>query len=212
MLKLNFIKNEQSGFTIVELLLVIVVIGILSGLILNTAQTAQKEANNAVQVRVASQYKTALKAYLTENGQYPNAGGSSYTCLGDKYTDNDSSGLEDCAWSNSARADISPTLNSSLKTYMGQELPTPNLKKIEAFPGLTFQGLGYWNTSGITVDGRTPGAMIEYWLEGPNRNCRSDTLLDENYPTFATITSGISSGQWSGNTRCLVALPFASDL
>jgi len=75
---INATKQQISrGFTIVELLIVIVVIGILAAITIvafNGVQTKARDAERATEVRAL---QTAFEMYKTENGFYPiHAGGS----------------------------------------------------------------------------------------------------------------------------------------
>lgn len=65
----------QSGFTIVELLIVIVVIGILAGLVLNTYSGIQAKARDT-QIRAAADTITkALVIWNADTGQNPGTSG-----------------------------------------------------------------------------------------------------------------------------------------
>lgn len=68
MLKTN---TNQKGFTIVELLIVIVVIGILAMLVLNTFNGIQQKARNTERQTDATSVAKQLEAYFAENGGYP---------------------------------------------------------------------------------------------------------------------------------------------
>jgi general secretion pathway protein G len=63
--------NHQSGFTIIELLIVIVVIGILAALILTAYGNIQGKAQASVTKNIVQQYSKALLAYKVDNGHYP---------------------------------------------------------------------------------------------------------------------------------------------
>jgi prepilin-type N-terminal cleavage/methylation domain-containing protein len=67
---LNKVKN-QSGFTIVELLIVIVVIGILAALVLNTFQGVQARARDTERKTDINSISTQLEAYYADYGYYP---------------------------------------------------------------------------------------------------------------------------------------------
>ena len=64
-------KKEQKGFTIVELLIVIVVIGILAALVLNTFSGVQKRARDTDRQNDMTQLATQLEVYYNDNGKYP---------------------------------------------------------------------------------------------------------------------------------------------
>jgi prepilin-type N-terminal cleavage/methylation domain-containing protein len=65
--------KDHSGFTIVELLIVIVVIGILAALVLNTFSSAQARARDADRINDVNTIKKALETYYTLNSSYPNS-------------------------------------------------------------------------------------------------------------------------------------------
>jgi len=67
MLKLK----SQKGFTIVELLIVIVVIGILAALVLNTFAGVQKRARDTERQTDTTALATQLEVYYNDKGGYP---------------------------------------------------------------------------------------------------------------------------------------------
>jgi prepilin-type N-terminal cleavage/methylation domain-containing protein len=110
---------KQNGFTIVELLIVIVVIAILATISLVVYNGVQKRAKNSqIQAAVVS-YAKSLKLYAVDNGALPNIAqsGGSYACLG-----NYSDGI--CA---NASINVNPTFDNLLVPYRGNsnhpELP-----------------------------------------------------------------------------------------
>lgn len=66
-------KISQKGFTIVELLIVIVVIGILAALVLNTFSGVQKRARDTERQTDVNAMATQLEAYYNTAGGYPQA-------------------------------------------------------------------------------------------------------------------------------------------
>jgi prepilin-type N-terminal cleavage/methylation domain-containing protein len=63
-------KNQQ-GFTIVELLIVIVVIGILAALVITTYSGIQSKGRNSKRVTDIQNIQTNLEAYFQTAGNYP---------------------------------------------------------------------------------------------------------------------------------------------
>lgn len=63
--------KQKTGFTIVELLIVIVVIGILAALVISTFSGAQQRAREARLQSAIKNAETQLKRYHAENGFYP---------------------------------------------------------------------------------------------------------------------------------------------
>jgi prepilin-type N-terminal cleavage/methylation domain-containing protein len=66
------LKKRNQGFTIVELLIVIVVIGILALLVITTYSGIQAKARNAKRQSDLSSLQTQLEAFFSQNGYYPN--------------------------------------------------------------------------------------------------------------------------------------------
>ena len=64
--------NRTEGFTIVELLIVIVVIGILAALVLNTFTSAQANARTAKTEAELKLVDTAIQALAVDTGKWPN--------------------------------------------------------------------------------------------------------------------------------------------
>src|SRR5688572_1093033 len=63
--------KRQQGFTIVELLIVIVVIGILAALVVTTFSGIQRKARNAERQSDIKAIHTQLEAYYNEANSYP---------------------------------------------------------------------------------------------------------------------------------------------
>jgi type IV pilus assembly protein PilA len=69
MLKLQ--KKLQAGFTIIELLIVIAIIGILATLVLTNFQGAQAKGRDTVRKNDINSIYSKLEEYYNENGGYP---------------------------------------------------------------------------------------------------------------------------------------------
>lgn len=64
-------KINREGFTIIELLIVIVVIGILAALVLNTFQGIQSRARDTERQTDINSVHGQLEVYHTDNSEYP---------------------------------------------------------------------------------------------------------------------------------------------
>ena len=64
------LKKRSEGFTIVELLIVIVVIGILAALVLNTFQGVQARARDTERKTDINAIHTQLEVFYNDNGYY----------------------------------------------------------------------------------------------------------------------------------------------
>jgi type IV pilus assembly protein PilA len=65
------LKKRDQGFTIVELLIVIVVIGILALLVITTYSGIQAKARNSKRQTDVQSIQTQVEAFFSENGYYP---------------------------------------------------------------------------------------------------------------------------------------------
>lgn len=69
--KNQLVRSRRQGFTLVELLLVLVILATLAAIVLPRFTGKTKQAQiTAVQTQIAS-FKTALDAYEVDNGGYP---------------------------------------------------------------------------------------------------------------------------------------------
>lgn len=69
------LKQRQSGFTIVELLIVIVIIGILATLVIVTFSGVQQKARDSERKTDINALAGQLEAAYANNGYYPGLGG-----------------------------------------------------------------------------------------------------------------------------------------
>jgi len=126
------LKKSNKGFTIVELLIVIVVIGILALLVITTYSGIQQKARNSKRQTDLQSLQTQLEAFFSQNGYYPNL------------TDmNSSSWLDTNMKSLDQNALIDPSNATQSKTLVG----TPTVKSYS---------YAATDSSGNTCDGASP--------------------------------------------------------
>jgi len=82
-------KNQQSGFTIIELIVVIAIIAVLSGIVLLNINQYQTKARDARRISDLDNIRKALEMYRAANGYYPPSG-CGYDCNGYFYSANSS--------------------------------------------------------------------------------------------------------------------------
>ena len=64
-------KQRQSGFTLIEILIVMVIIGILATLSIGSFQSSQQKARDAERKSDLQQIANSLEAYYSDHRQYP---------------------------------------------------------------------------------------------------------------------------------------------
>lgn len=66
-------NKKRHGFTIVELLIVIVVIGILAAISIVAYTDVQKRSRDSVRMQDVASIRKALEVYRADHGRYPNS-------------------------------------------------------------------------------------------------------------------------------------------
>lgn len=65
-----------AGFTLIEILIVVAIIGVLTALLIPNFLNIRMRARDAQLKSKMGQFKTALRAYYNDNRQYPDTGGT----------------------------------------------------------------------------------------------------------------------------------------
>jgi general secretion pathway protein G len=69
-----FSKTNKKGFTLVEMLIVIVIIGVLAAALIPRLTSARGRANDVARKASLQQIATALVGYQIDNGDFPATG------------------------------------------------------------------------------------------------------------------------------------------
>ena len=114
-------KNKQRGFTIVELLIVIVVIAILAAITVVAFNGIQNRSKNAKTVSAVTAWSKAIKLYNADTGSWPTV----HSCLGSSttYIGNNSQCWNSTTWV------VSATFTNQLAPYMNS-FPEPDTTDI----------------------------------------------------------------------------------
>ena len=193
--------KKQTGFTIVELLIVIVVIGILAAIVISAYGGVQQRAQNLQTQTVVKDYYKAFVAYAIDHGSYPNE--TSTYCLGEGYT---------CTGIGSP----STAANDLIRPYMSNAnpLPMPYPKPITYY-GLR-AGAVYSYIATATLDGVTYPWGMNFILQG-DVSCGISGVAGnpsgQNWPNFSRTPNATGATERAfGNVYCRVILPDPSTL
>lgn len=147
-------RKSSSGFTIVELLIVIVVIAILATISIVAYSGMQQRARNTQTITAVVGYVKALNLYKADNGQHPPVS----SCLGNNY---DATGCD-----SSGYVVNGGNLNTTyLANYFGSSVPMPAPNRGEYLTGRQIGGAFYvWNN--VSYGGPNNGGIGLYHQGG----------------------------------------------
>ena len=196
------IPRTRTGFTIVELLVVIVVIAILAAITVTAYNGIQSRAKHAKTNSVASTYVKLLGSYYASNGKYPI---DSYACLGEGNPDINADGSAgDCFYANSVKKE-NALMTTGLKTVTNSVLPRTD--EIGVNGGVKFHGIVFVATNGITYNGSPWRYWITYNMEGSDATCDVRPLADATSSAFVTAPATRKySGLIDNGVECWIPL------
>lgn len=117
---------KQKGFTIVELLIVIVVIAILAAISIVAYSGIQTRANNTQTTDAVKQFIKAYALYAIDNGDYPQLAG----CLGEGYPGDRCLAQGGSGFCFGTGGATDPAINAALKPYMNNKVPSVSQQQI----------------------------------------------------------------------------------
>lgn len=168
--------GKYSGFTIIELLVVIVIIGILASITLVSYVGAQEKARNVQIVSAVNQWETILRSYEAVTGSFP-TGNFEYVCLGDGFAAEDPFLVNQCMKAPLWSVSVDENLINNLKQAGQSSIPNSVL------PNLTFTNMNgdieYYR--GLLYLSRNGGFGITYALKGGGSGCSiGDSYFEGN--------------------------------
>lgn len=133
-------RKSTSGFTIVELLIVIVVIGVLAAIVVVAYNGITTSSKNTKTVSAVSSWVKALQLYKAQNGDYP----TQNSCLG-KTTTYTGNGL---CWDGTSW-DIDANFLAALAPFIGSQ-PEPDITPVSTV-NTQRRGAFHYNDTGLGV-------------------------------------------------------------
>lgn len=183
--------RKQTGFTIVELLIVIVVIGILAAITIISYNGIQARAYNTSVIAGARQTISLINQYVAVNGAYPSLGGELCATL-----------------DNSCKSNTNGVVNADNTSFMtnlktvGTPLPSAPAGDVSGRFGILYYN---FTNSGYTYNGAVQSIYVYYVLKGSNTNCGLPNIAQDARLTVQNkpSTTGYSWSN-SGVTGCYI--------
>lgn len=178
-------RKATSGFTIVELLIVIVVIAILASISVVAYNGIQQRANNTRSTAAAKQLIGLIKAYTATYGTFPDT--SAAVC-----------GTIDNACTNNSNT-VNTANNSTLINELRKVGNPPDSSPIAADGAY---GIQYIYNASTTFNSQPAPLRIEYYLQGNAQKCGLENITTT---TTGGVTANSGYSQTTGNkTTCWV--------
>jgi prepilin-type N-terminal cleavage/methylation domain-containing protein len=182
--------KQQSGFTIVELLIVIVVIAILAAISIVAYNGIQERANSNAIVSRAQAYIKGLKIWQADTGLPTSSciAPSSYSSCDIGY------------WGSPIPNILA--FNTQLATYSGVQSPQLGKYTVVNGAGTTDSPAGLM---GYHDNWYNTGRAVLMYTLGPNSDCILSPLVDSNHTSLAPVGQKYTI-RTSTFTRCEVAI------
>lgn len=190
-------KQKQQGFTIVELLIVIVVIAILAAVTVVAYNGIQAKAKATSVESQVDQYRKALIQYATINREYPRATGS--FCLGE------TSNYPDGCYAGTTTDDATETKLHSVMSA----LPKVDVSCRVMGAEICRRNMPFIYQSNALVNGSSHAYFIMYFLENA-QNCKLSGTLGGTWENYSTTLNGsgyFEQDSTSKVTMCVLQMP-----
>ena len=167
-------RKSISGFTIVELLIVVVVIGILASIVTVAYTGITTQAKNLKTIAAVDSWAKAIQLYRIENGSFP----TQQSCLGSTTTYPDNGYCWDGTyWS------VQPTFLSQMAPYINNNYPEPDTTSVNSgapnrrgafyyIPSSTVHLIRAFFLGTNTCPSSSAGALYSTSLQGSNVYCQ----------------------------------------
>jgi prepilin-type N-terminal cleavage/methylation domain-containing protein len=175
-------QKKSQGFTIVELLIVVVVIAILAAITIVSYNGVTERARNLKTIAAARNYSDALQLYYSDNGTYPAISGNPTTdmCLGKIYTVDPTFGPDCITLTPNA---VKASLGNELVPYSSNNQPEPD--------GTTY------STTGASVRGVRLSFLVDQKVDGVSRQWWLTYVLSGKPAKNACPVGPVAYGDWN---------------
>ena len=149
----------KKGFTIVELIIAIVVVGILAAISLMAYNGIQERAEDTRILTVINSFKKSMTIYKTLHGKFPKPA-SSHTCIGEISDYPAISGTEEgrCGW-----GVVDEGFNEALRSVSSSRVPDGSFAKHKV-QGSSHRGMNVY----VYPDGQKVDVI---YIETPEKEC-----------------------------------------
>ncbi len=193
----DFVSKRHRGFTIVELLIVIVVIAILAALSVVAYTNIQTRAKNTTKASAVQQAVKLIQLYKTGEGTYPRS----------------TAGGEFCLTTDNVCTNYAGVTNGAANTALMNELKefgTPSAQSGDTVVSGGRYGIVYNYLASRTLSSQPNPALVMFFLDGTNQMCAGliggmVSVTDDGTGNF--VPGNRSSGDTGGKTRCYVMFP-----
>jgi prepilin-type N-terminal cleavage/methylation domain-containing protein len=169
--------SSRRGFTIVELLIVIVVIGILAAIVIVAFNGIQTRSQNTQKATEAKNWQKIFEAYKAQAGSYPDVPTPGTYCLGEGFL-RGSDGQPRCRdYQNSGATSFLESDNATLMSELRKVATIPKPSNLPAS-----------GTLGPYAEYSSTRITIILWLKGGAGDCPAGTIqgwVDSSNPRIA---------------------------
>lgn len=184
-------SRKRSGFTIIELLIVIVIIAILAAITLVAYSGVQQRASNVAIISAAKQTIKLIDLWNVSNSPL-----NANVCA---TTDNSCT-----SWSGAVQTTDNSYLLNGLKTVGTPVVSVPHVLSSR-------YGIFYNYRSGMTFNDQPARGLLMYWLQG-TQDCGMENVANQVAATgsepdpWVTSTTGYTGSPSGGMTTCYIAI------